>query len=871
MPEQFQLRCVGGYEHFVRMNMVARMNWNWWVIVVFLSSSHPSSALNLAGTYTAWGVTNLVTTNSPVAIATITQIAAGGFHGLALREDQTVAAWGDNTYSQTNLPANLTNVITISAGAQHSLAVLSDGTVVAWGRNLTGQTNVPAGLNGVIAVAAGSDHSVALRSNGTVVAWGTSSALTNVPPGTTNIIAIASGSTATLALRSNGTVVAWGQNTYSLTNLPAGLTNIIGISIGLEHCLALRSNGVIVSWGGANTYGQTTVPATVTNVIAVSAGWLHSMAMRSDGKLLAWGLSTSGQTTVPASLTNIGSFSAGNGLSLAIDLAPKFISKPAAVVTLSPGQTNLLSVTTLSGAAASLQWFFNSAILINETNTDLSITGFNTVKAGVYSVTLSNQFSSTSATTIVRMTNAPTIQVNSVLIGGGGVVRTNSATITLTATTNAYPKLHYTLDGSEPDFTSPAYSIAFVISNSATVRAVAYNNLVTDKFESAPLTVQVIPTYTLTTNGGGGGISINPAPNIAPNFYLSNTVVTLTASPNNGWSFMYWTGAVTSTDSVINVLMDQPRNVLAVFGTTLNLFTNGNGNIVTEPPLVLFPYGSNVTLTALPNVANYFFGWAGFLSGFSNPVKLTVTNATGITALFGALTANQVSLVALPVGGGSLSFSPARNVYTNGEVVTLSALSTSNRIFSAWSGDASGAANPLVLTLNSSKLIYGSFIPGVSTNVPVFVLLPGGRSLSAGDNTVLSALATGVGPLLYQWRLNGITVSGATSSNLFLNNVTASKAGFYDVVVNGAFGTSVSPSSPVALFDLEFAAGLSQAFPLLIMDCAPGARFNIQYSGDLRLTNWTLLAPITMTSSRNYFIDTTPTNSVRRFYRLVPN
>ena len=853
------------------MNIVTQAIRCWWVVVIFLWSGHSLLAIGLPGIFTGWGTTNLVTTNSAVAVGTITQISAGGFHAVALREDTTVAVWGDNTSGQTNLPPTLTNVISISAGAQHSLALRADGTVVAWGRNQAGQTNVPPSLNGVIAVAAGSDHSVALRSNGTVVAWGASLALTNVPASATNIIAIAAGSTATLAVRSNGTVLAWGASTYSLTNLPATLTNIMGVSVSFEHCLAVRSNGSVVAWGGANTYGQTTVPSTLTNATVVSAGWLHSMAMRSDGKLVAWGLTVSGQTTVPASLTNVGSFSAGNGFSLAIDLAPRFISKPPAVVTLSPNQTNTLSVVALSGGFSTFQWFFNGALLVNETNAALLVANFNMTNAGVYSVTVSNQFNSASSSSIVRMTNSPTVQVNNVLIGGGGVTRTNFATITLTATTNQYPKLYYTLDGSEPDFTSPLYTTTFITSNSASVRAVAYNNLVTDKSEAATVALQVIPTYTLTISNGGGSVAINPSPDLTANHYLSNTLVTLSASASSGWSFTHWTGAVNSADSVINVLMDQTRALQAVFVTTLNFFTNGNGYITTDPPTGPFPYGSSVTLTGVAATPSYFFGWAGYLSGFVNPIKIVVTNATGITALFGNLSGNQVKLVALPIGGGSLTFNPAKNVYTNGEVVGVSAISTSNRIFSVWSGAASGSENPILITLSGNMFLNGHFVPGISTNTPVFILLPPPRVMSPGDSTLLSARATGLGPLLYQWRLNGVPVSGATSTNFLLTNVTAGKAGFYDVVVNGGLGTTVSPPTPVALFGLDFAPSLGLTYPLLVIDCAAGAQFTVQYKDDLHPTNtWTYLAPISLGAARGYLIDNSPTNPPQRFYRLVP-
>ena len=853
------------------MKVFVRMIQRSWIAGLWLCSSGALHAGGAPGIYAGWGAPNLMTTNSPTAVGTVTQISAGGFHAVALRADQTVVAWGDNGNGQTNVPVNLTNVIAVSGGARHSLALRADGTVVAWGYNQFGQTNVPAGLTGIIAVSAGGDHSVALRSNGTVVAWGTTTALTNVPPYATNVMAIAAGATATLALRSNGTVVAWGQATYAITNLPASLTNITGIAIGLDHCLALRSNGTIIAWGGANAYGQTNVPPTLTNAVGVSAGWLHSLAMRADGTLIAWGLSTSGQTTIPVNLTNVSSYSAGNALNLAVDLAPRIITNPPAIVTLAPGQSNTLSAVALSGSPATQQWFFDAVPIAAATNADLTVTDFSTAKAGIYSVVFSNTYSTASAATIVRMTNAPTIQVNGLLIGGGSVARTNSATITLTATTNTYAKLYYTLDGSEPNFTSAAYSTAFVSSNSATIRAVAFNTLFTDQAEAAPIALQVIPAYALATNGPGGSIVVTPAADIGANNFLSNTLITLTATPSNGWTFMYWTGAVSSTASVINVLMDQPRALQAVFGTTLNLFTNGNGNILTDPPTGPFPYGSSVTLTALPGLTNYFFGWAGtILGGFTNPAKLTVNNASGITALFGALSANQVSLVALPVGGGNLSFNPARNVYTNGEVVTIAALGTSNRAFSTWSGDATGSANPLVLTLDTSKLLYGQFVPGVSTNLPVFTLIPVGRTLAAGANTSLAALATGVGPLFYQWRLNGISVSGATSPNLALTNVTAAQAGLYDVVVNGAFGATTSPAAPVALLALQLAPSPGRSWPLLIVDCAAGAQFRLQYLNDLRLTNWALLAPVTLTSSRFYFVDSSPTNVPQRFYRLVP-
>lgn len=844
----------------------------WFLALLSLGLIAPAAQAQWPGLFAAWGATNSVTTNSVAAVGPIVDIAAGGFHALGLRADGSVTAWGDNTSGQTNVPPGLTNIMAISAGTRHNLVVRSNLTVVAWGLNTSSQTNVPATLNGVVAVAAGADHSVALRTNGTVMTWGISPGLTNFPASATNIAAIAAGPTVTLALRSNGTVVAWGTATDSLTNLPASLTNISAVSIGLNHCLALRSNGSVIAWGNSSA-GQTTVPTDLTNVVKISAGWLHSLALRADGKFVAWGLSTSGQLTVPAGLTNFGAFAAGNAWNVIIDLAPRFLTRPLTNITLALGQSNLLSATVLSGTEYSLQWLFNGAPITDATNSDFVVSDFNLTKAGIYSLAVSNLVTTAAAASVLRLSNAPNIIVSGVNIGGGAVKRTNSATITMTMTTNAYPRIHYTLNGIEPDFTSPQYSGPFVISNTALVRAVAYNPLVTDKAEAASVTVQVIPTYPLVLSFPGGGVVRSPGPDVSTNSYLSNTLVTLTATNNTGWVFLHWTNGASGANPETTVLMSQSNNVQAVFGTSLNLFTNyPQGQVLATPPERPFPFGSVVTLAALPDPGSYFFGWAGLLTNFDNPVTLVVTNATGLTALFASLQPGQVSLVTLAVnGGGGVQANPARNVYTNGELVTLTAWNSSNRIFSHWTGDATGPANPLTITMDASKLITANYIPGVPTSqLPVFTNPPAGRTVSLGDTTSISALATGIGAISYQWRLNGGFLIGATNTQLNLTNVTPARAGLYDVVAGNAFGNTTSPAAPVAIFALELTPSLTSWFPLLVVDCAAGAEFQVQYTGDLRLANWSVLGVLTMPGPRGYFLDNSPTNSPRRFYRLMP-
>lgn len=134
-------------------------------------------------------------------------IAAGQNHCLALCSDGTLASWGDNrdgqlgngTTTGSNVPVLVTTtgtflatrtVTTIAAGADHSLALGSDGRIASWGRIGSGQlgrtsgtsllpggVSISGALSGktVTSLAGGSSHSLALCSDGTLTAWGSNS------------------------------------------------------------------------------------------------------------------------------------------------------------------------------------------------------------------------------------------------------------------------------------------------------------------------------------------------------------------------------------------------------------------------------------------------------------------------------------------------------------------------------------------------------------------------------------------------------------------------------------------------------------------------------------------------------------------------
>ncbi len=291
---------------------------------------------------------------------TITAVTAGGLHSLALTSTGAVLAWGRNFSGQlgngdttnrstpvdVDLPAG-TTITAIAAGAFHSLALTSAGTVLAWGENLHGQlgnggtTNVstpvgvslPAGVT-ITAVAAGAAYSLALTSTGAVLAWGDNSngqlgngtttgsstpVDVDLPAGTT-ITAVAAGAAHSLALTSTGAALAWGNNadgqlgngdttnrsTPVDVDLPAGVT-ITAVAAGGLHSLALTAAGAVVAWGrnasgqlgngtttGSSTPVDVDLPAGMT-ITAIAAGLDYGLALTAAGAVVAWGRNFSGQ------------------------------------------------------------------------------------------------------------------------------------------------------------------------------------------------------------------------------------------------------------------------------------------------------------------------------------------------------------------------------------------------------------------------------------------------------------------------------------------------------------------------------------------------------------------------------------------------
>ncbi len=98
----------------------------------------------------------------------------------------------------------------------------------------------------------------------------------------------------------------------------------------------------------------------------------------------------------------------------------------------------------------------------------------------------------------------------------------------------------------------------------------------------------------------------------------------------------------------------------------------------------------------------------------------------------------------------------------------------------------------------SAAQVLDDFQLGPNAPAPLGVVTASpSNSVNIGGTVTFNVAATGMPPLQFQWRTNGVAIAGATSGSLILTNVPLAAAGSYDVVVSNSFGASNSP--PIVL------------------------------------------------------------------------
>jgi uncharacterized repeat protein (TIGR01451 family) len=297
--------------------------------------------------------------------------------------------------------------------------------------------------------------------------------------------------------------------------------------------------------------------------------------------------------------------------------------------------------------------------------------------------------------------------------------------------------------------------------------------------------------YTVTVNSVGGG-SVVKQPD-QPTYHYSD-VITLTATPNAGWTFSDWSGDLIGIANPVTITIAGNRFITATFTQidyTLTVNTLGSGNVTKNPNQPTYHYGDVITLTATPNPGWAFSGWGGDLTGSFNPITISINTNQVVTTTFAQ---NDYTLTVSTVGNGSITKNPNQATYHYGDVITLTAIPAANWAFTHWSGDLIGVLNPVTLTIHGSQTVTATFS---TTCLPItaadFFFAPTTPTIGQPVNFT-PVLTGGTLPITYTWNFGDggstITTTASVQHSYPLTNTRQT----YAVALTAANACSSQPA-----------------------------------------------------------------------------
>ena len=203
---------------------------------------------------------------------------------------------------------------------------------------------------------------------------------------------------------------------------------------------------------------------------------------------------------------------------------------------------------------------------------------------------------------------------------------------------------------------------------------------------------------------------------VGAGLYQPNATATVSVKAANGAKFTGWAGDATGEDTTLSVTMNADKTVTAAFDDdpsipfkTLSLSASPSSYGAVSGAGSYAP-GTQISLTATPVAGAKFKGWSGDATATTNPLSVTLNDDMTIAAEFEpdtSTTSYALNLVSSPSNYGSVS---GAGTFAPGSVVQLSATPVTGAVFNGWSGSATGADNPLTITMDAAKTVTANFI-----------------------------------------------------------------------------------------------------------------------------------------------------------------
>ena len=255
--------------------------------------------------------------------------------------------------------------------------------------------------------------------------------------------------------------------------------------------------------------------------------------------------------------------------------------------------------------------------------------------------------------------------------------------------------------------------------------------------EETPLAVtltEVSAEYLLTIAVLGEGTT-SPAPGSYP--YSEGALAVVTAFPVAGHIFVEWweDGVPISIDNPISLVMDDDRNVTALFEEvpvvthTLTIGVAGQGATDPLPGSLAFLDGEIADVTAIPSAGWLFNHWEGDISGAANPVIIPMLSDMSIIAVFSEeVPPEQYALDISVVGQGTTEPPPGTYQIDAGTGVIIKAVPSDGWRFDHWEGDISGTNVQITVVMHQHTSAVAVFTeklpaePGLAWYIPAGII-----------------------------------------------------------------------------------------------------------------------------------------------------
>ena len=105
----------------------------------------------------------------------------------------------------------------------------------------------------------------------------------------------------------------------------------------------------------------------------------------------------------------------------------------------------------------------------------------------------------------------------------------------------------------------------------------------------------------------GGSVALDPP----GGSHAGGTLLTLTATPDEGYLFRTWGSDLAGTENPTTLLVDGEKDVSAFFAKpVLKVIARSHGSVTLDPPGGVYDVGSIVTLHATSKDGYLFSGWS---------------------------------------------------------------------------------------------------------------------------------------------------------------------------------------------------------------------------------------------------------------------